>query len=917
MAINRRATSEIVRTFTEEEVRLLQQGIDDTRSYKTTRPMQSESNVERDEILAPEVYVCRTPSGGIPPATSAGEGLLTPGYADCRVYQVVDVSGIPDLREIGTSQRVYTFSLSGIEGNVWQLIKRDKFGRWWAEVPGTESFLAQLTAKCYWDGSAPRNDAGCPEGTALNCPPTASCDKSRFIAYSWRRVLDNAESVAITYTDGVNEGSPQCFPAYHEQNLDLPVYPPPSPVAGYPRTLVTDATAGSIAWTAPENAALSDDSHASAELAAGQTTKYLKATHFCFGLAGHLTITNVEVRVEAHASAVNAITDLEVVLLKGNGETSSNKATLTTLPASDGVRSYSFSPGSWGLTLTPLDGNSTGFGVRLRYANNDSVTRSVLVDAIEIRISFTPPGQLNVEHSVVRLRRGRGDYYLIDQAPWNDLFRATGSRDGSTYWNAFLRYWDPNALEWRDGEEVRLILPNGGSLHANEVVRARHITYTTGIIPVCAAEAVAGDGAGDCDSCGWLADVPLSTCMRIRMRGGYGRCACIPNETGEDEGAKAVWVDAFDGWLTTEMRNTCCGCGGMVFSITSPEELTAELFITNVHVSCEPASESESESGSASSSGSGSSAGPGLFTLAMRLVCCGRNPGTGQPYAMFMGFGPASCSGERGPCDNTFYVTVECDECPSVVCSCCCLAVSPPAWYFTLAAGNFTSNTLNGFWILKYDGDDTTPCHWRGACAPTGTTSVLEHVDADAVFRLTHGTAIYEVGAAEWNCSSANRLTWVSGGGDDPPPFIDLAPILPVNEDSPTDPIDPLVCSPPDELTAEIVAPSCPVMNVTEILTRVSPASNSWQWTNPVITGSRVTAITLTCGASTGWSLVATAACDGEASPFSLGTVGRPTTNMFGPLELQWTSQTVTGGPGPVPGCCATGGGATITVLEA
>ncbi len=213
-----------------------------------------------------------------------------------------------------------------------------------------------------------------------------------------------------------------------------------------------------MSWTTPEHASESDDVWATCTLTAGQTTRYLLATGFCFGLPGNVTISNVEVRVEAHASSATNVPDLEVKLVKGGGVVGSSQHTGADLPLTDAVRSYSHSPATWGGTpWTPLEFNNAGFGVALRYQNNDSVSRTVSIDAIEIRLTFTPAGGIGARHSIVRLRRGAGDYYLIDQLPWCDLFRRTDFTDAYGY-IGYLRYWDPNAQQWRDGEEVRIQL---------------------------------------------------------------------------------------------------------------------------------------------------------------------------------------------------------------------------------------------------------------------------------------------------------------------------------------------------------------------------------------------------------------------------------------------------------------------------
>lgn len=98
---------------------------------------------------------------------------------------------------------------------------------------GTDtSFLAVLVAKCYV------NVTGGPAGTAATvCAPDTSCDgggdPSRYWQYSWIMVTDAGDNPGppcpITYTEqgyspGVTCGGPDCFPAYHVNNIDLPIW---------------------------------------------------------------------------------------------------------------------------------------------------------------------------------------------------------------------------------------------------------------------------------------------------------------------------------------------------------------------------------------------------------------------------------------------------------------------------------------------------------------------------------------------------------------------------------------------------------------------------------------------------------------------------------------------------------------------
>lgn len=77
---------------------------------------------------SPDVYIAKTPTGGIP-----GRVSLTPGSAECEVYVLVD--GV--LEALGIEvQTVYNLGTTAIEGNLYIAIKQDKFRIWLADVPG-------------------------------------------------------------------------------------------------------------------------------------------------------------------------------------------------------------------------------------------------------------------------------------------------------------------------------------------------------------------------------------------------------------------------------------------------------------------------------------------------------------------------------------------------------------------------------------------------------------------------------------------------------------------------------------------------------------------------------------------------------------------------------------------------------------
>lgn len=104
---------------------------------------------ERDpEIPAPEVYLAKPPSTGIPAlqrtASTPSSGDI-PGVAECQIFRIYDLgTGTPVMEESSASdKRVFNYSTSEISGeHEWISIIRTKDGKWVAVSSNPSSIFA-------------------------------------------------------------------------------------------------------------------------------------------------------------------------------------------------------------------------------------------------------------------------------------------------------------------------------------------------------------------------------------------------------------------------------------------------------------------------------------------------------------------------------------------------------------------------------------------------------------------------------------------------------------------------------------------------------------------------------------------------------------------------------------------------------
>lgn len=125
--------------LSEDQIKLLQMMLDRMRQLPDPSP---HTDYQDDTYPAPDVYIVKTPIGGIPHLTIVGTGTGTDtlpavgdtlGSASCQVLRV-DSSGV--LQEVNNFfLTVYNIFSAPIRGETVITAKRDKFGTWIAEYP--------------------------------------------------------------------------------------------------------------------------------------------------------------------------------------------------------------------------------------------------------------------------------------------------------------------------------------------------------------------------------------------------------------------------------------------------------------------------------------------------------------------------------------------------------------------------------------------------------------------------------------------------------------------------------------------------------------------------------------------------------------------------------------------------------------
>lgn len=136
-------------TLTDDDVRNLREMYRWWQQSRAGTYTERRPHVPEELGSTPDVYIARTPSGGIPALTLApGTGSTgadiedEPGQAECDIYRVI-TSGADEILVPVESlfKTVYNLSTTAVSGQTWVKVIKDKFGTWLVDVdrgpPGT------------------------------------------------------------------------------------------------------------------------------------------------------------------------------------------------------------------------------------------------------------------------------------------------------------------------------------------------------------------------------------------------------------------------------------------------------------------------------------------------------------------------------------------------------------------------------------------------------------------------------------------------------------------------------------------------------------------------------------------------------------------------------------------------------------
>lgn len=178
-----------------------------------------------------------------------------------------------------------------------------------------------------------------------------------------------------------------------------------------------DAFSGTLSWTNISNATGWDGNYASCDgLTSSASSRWLKWTNFGFNIPSNAVITGVLIQVRGYGSTTEArIANARLVV--NNTITGSNIATNVALGAtahiSSGVSLGNMST-MGGVSLTPDDVNSPGFGVAIQCNSSVTTARTAYISAVRVVVYYRTSYGLDREEPDIFKNTVNSQFYLTD-----------------------------------------------------------------------------------------------------------------------------------------------------------------------------------------------------------------------------------------------------------------------------------------------------------------------------------------------------------------------------------------------------------------------------------------------------------------------------------------------------------------------
>jgi hypothetical protein len=152
-----------------------------------------------------------------------------------------------------------------------------------------------------------------------------------------------------------------------------------------------------INWEQNENAKISDNNRARSKLDPSQVTNILEVTDFDLGVPSTAIITGIEVKIEKKADSYAYAEDKTVKLIKAGSIVGANYASSDHFSTTDTVISYGSATDLWDTTWTPVQVNSSTFGVAFAATRGGTIhDKYVYVDSVQVKVHYYIPGAATI-----------------------------------------------------------------------------------------------------------------------------------------------------------------------------------------------------------------------------------------------------------------------------------------------------------------------------------------------------------------------------------------------------------------------------------------------------------------------------------------------------------------------------------------